>query len=123
MIGQAMAAGRSPAGRWEIPGLTGSSNVGTLWVHRFRRLLTMKARLVRIGNSRGVRLPKPLIEEAGLSDEVEVRVRDGAVVITSFSRPRTGWAEAARRMGRRGDGILLDQPTPTRFDVEDWRWT
>ncbi len=41
----------------------------------------MKARLVRIGNSRGVRLPKPLIEEAGLSDEVELQVRDGSVVI------------------------------------------
>ena len=83
----------------------------------------MKARLVRIGNSRGVRLPKPMIEEANLSDEVEVHVRNGTVVITSSSRPRTGWAEAARRMRRRGGGALLDQPTPTRFDVEDWRWT
>ena len=36
----------------------------------------MKARLVRIGNSRGLRLPKPLIEEAGLKDEVEIALRD-----------------------------------------------
>ncbi|MBI3029332.1 MAG: AbrB/MazE/SpoVT family DNA-binding domain-containing protein [Candidatus Rokubacteria bacterium] len=81
----------------------------------------MKARLVRIGNSRGVRLPKPLIEEAGLSDEVEVRVRDGAVVITGASRPRSGWAEAARQMRARGDDRLLDEPTATRFD-KAWRW-
>jgi antitoxin MazE len=82
----------------------------------------MKARLVRIGNSRGVRLPKPVIEEAGLSDEVELRVRNGAVVITGASHPRSGWAEAARRMGVRGDDRLLDAPTPTRFDDEAWRW-
>ncbi len=82
----------------------------------------MKARLVRIGNSRGVRLPKPLITEAGLSDEIDVRVRDGAVVITGTSRPRSGWAEAAREMRSRGDDQLLVEPTPTRFDDEAWRW-
>jgi len=55
----------------------------------------MKARLVKIGNSRGIRLPKPVIEEAGLSEEVEVRVRGGAVVISAASRPRI----SARKSG------------------------
>ena len=82
----------------------------------------MKARLVRIGNSRGLRLPKPVIEEAGLADEVEIRVRDGSVVIRAAVRPRAGWAEAARRARERGDDGLLDQPTPTRFDREAWEW-
>ena len=82
----------------------------------------MKARLVRIGNSRGVRLPKPLIEEARLSDEVEVRVQSGALVITPVTRPRSGWAEAARKMAKRGQDYLLDQPTPTHFDDKEWRW-
>jgi len=82
----------------------------------------MKARLVRIGNSRGVRLPKPLIEEAALEEEVEVRVRNGAIIITSCARPRSGWAEAARRMREREDDRLLDEPTPTSFDVKEWRW-
>jgi antitoxin MazE len=82
----------------------------------------MKARLVRIGNSRGVRLPKPLIQEAGLSDEVEVRVRDGALVITPVRQPRSGWAEAARRTRERGEHRLLDEPSPTRFDDQEWRW-
>lgn len=82
----------------------------------------MKARLVRIGNSRGVRLPKPLIEEAGLTDDVEVRVRGGAVVIMSAVQPRSGWAEAAKRMRQRGEDELLDAPTATRFDEKEWRW-
>ena len=54
----------------------------------------MKAKLVRIGNSRGVRLPKPVIEQAQLTDEVEVSVRDGAVLIRSAAHARAGWAEA-----------------------------
>ena len=82
----------------------------------------MKSRLIRIGNSRGVRLPKPLIEEAGLQDEVEVSVREGAVVIRSPRETRQGWAEAARQMRERGHDRLLDQPTTTRFDEKEWRW-
>jgi antitoxin MazE len=80
-----------------------------------------KARLVRIGNSRGVRLPKPLIEQAGLSDEVELDVRDGAIVIRPLDRPRAGWAEAAAALAADGNG-LLDAPTATRFDREEWSW-
>ena len=82
----------------------------------------MKARLIRIGNSRGVRLPKPVIEEAGLTDDVEIQVRGGALVITPVVRPRLGWAEAARKIAQRGQDHLLDEPTPTRFDEEEWRW-
>ena len=82
----------------------------------------MKPRLIRIGNSRGVRLPKPLIEEAGLKEEVEVQVRQGAVVIRSRREPRAGWAEAARQARERGDDRVLDEPTATRFDDEEWRW-
>ncbi len=82
----------------------------------------MKARLIRIGNSRGVRLPKPVIEEAGLEEHVELQVRSGAVVISSRRPPRAGWAEAARQMRELGEDRLLDKPTPTRFDEKEWRW-
>jgi antitoxin MazE len=82
----------------------------------------MKARLIRIGNSRGVRLPKPLIEEAGLREEVEVRVRGGAVVISSVREPRAGWAEAASEMSEQGEDRLLDETTTTQFDEKEWRW-
>ncbi len=82
----------------------------------------MKARLVRIGNSRGVRLPKPLIEQAGLGDEVELLVRDGAIVIAAAQRPRTGWAVAAKRLRQRGGDHLLDPASSTRFDEEEWEW-
>jgi len=82
----------------------------------------MRARLVRIGNSRGIRLPKLVIEEAGLTEEVELRVRPGAVLIASVTGPRAGWADAARRMRGHGEDRLLAPPAATRFDLEEWEW-
>jgi antitoxin MazE len=79
----------------------------------------MKVRLVRIGNSRGVRLPKTIIAQAGLTDEVELGVKDGAVVIARATSARAGWAEAAREMRRRGEDRLLDAPAPTLFDEKE----
>ncbi len=81
----------------------------------------MKARLIRIGNSRGVRLPKPVIEEAGLEEQVELQVRGGTVVISSRPPPRAGWAEAARRLRELGEDQHLDKPASTRFDEEQGR--
>lgn len=79
----------------------------------------MKTKLVRIGNSRGVRLPKPLIDEAGLTEDVELTVREGEVVIRPFSDVRTGWATAAKRLGASG---VLDDYVPTQFDRDEWQW-
>jgi antitoxin MazE len=82
----------------------------------------MKARLVRIGNSRGVRLPKPLILQAGLTDEVELTVQDGAIKIECANRPRSGWSEAAKEARQKGEDLLLDPPTSTHFDGKEWEW-
>lgn len=89
--------------------------------HEVRRY-AMKARIVRIGNSRGVRLPKPLIAEAGLPDEVEIRARNGAIIISPASRLRAGWAEAAKQARERDEDRLMDAPTTTHFDAEEWEW-
>jgi antitoxin MazE len=84
----------------------------------------MKARLVRIGNSQGVRIPKPLLEQTGLRDEVEIEVKDDHLVIRAVSHPRAGWAEAFQAMAEHGDDALLDGDTPslTRWDDEEWEW-
>lgn len=82
----------------------------------------MKTRLIRIGNSRGVRLPKPLIEEAGLTEEVDLRTRDGTIIIARARRTRAGWAEAARLIHERSEDRMEEPPTSTRFDEEEWEW-
>ncbi len=82
----------------------------------------MKLRLIRIGNSRGIRLPKPVIQEAGLSDEVELRVRPGAIVIQPAAGPRAGWGDAAKQLRQRSHDAPLEPIPATPFDQEEWRW-
>lgn len=82
----------------------------------------MKTRLIRIGNSRGIRLPKPILAQAGLSEVVDLQVQEGSIVISSASVPRTGWAEAAKKISQDQDDRLLDQPRPTKFDEIEWKW-
>jgi antitoxin MazE len=82
----------------------------------------MRTRLVRIGNSRGIRLPKLLISQAGLTEDVELHVKDGAIVIERASTPRAGWAQDAKEMHERDEDRLVAPTTPTRFDEEEWEW-
>ena len=84
--------------------------------------MTAKTRIVRIGNSRGIRVPKLLLEEAGLPEEVELRAEPGRLVVSAATRPRAGWASKARSLHRRGDDAPLDPVTPTEFDDTEWRW-
>jgi antitoxin MazE len=82
----------------------------------------MKRRIGRVGKSHGTRLPKVLVEEAELSDEVEIEAEPGRIVIRRKRRPRTRWAVAARKMRERDEDKLLYPPTPTRFDEKEWKW-
>jgi antitoxin MazE len=81
----------------------------------------VKAKLVRIGNSRGLRVPKPLIEQLDLGDEVDLSAEDGALVIRPSRRARVGWAAAAAKLAAAGEAPLGDGPA-TRFDTEEWEW-
>ena len=72
----------------------------------------MKARIVRIGNSQGIRIPKPLLDQTGLSGEVEISAQDDTLIIRPARRPREGWAASFREMARRGDDALLDGDAP-----------
>jgi len=83
----------------------------------------MKAELVRIGNSRGIRIPKPLIEQCGLGQTVELRVDNNCLVISPGRRPRQGWAEAFRVAGSaEHDELLLQGVEPNEFDSKEWQW-
>jgi len=82
----------------------------------------MRARLVRIGNSRGVRLPKPLIKEAGLEEEVDIRVKKGEVIIRPARKPRADWEEAAALAHERREDGLIVPDVPNLFDETEWEW-
>ena len=82
------------------------------------------AKLVAIGNSRGVRLPKALIEQAGLGHDLELELVAGSIVIRRKRAPREGWAEAARRMAAGGEGVLpqVGELGDTEWMRTEWRW-
>jgi antitoxin MazE len=82
-------------------------------------VVVVRAKLVKIGNSRGIRLAKPLFEVAGLADEVEIEASPGVLTIRPSAHPRAGWAEAAASFEAEG---LLDEMSATRFDDEEWSW-
>jgi len=84
--------------------------------------MTTKTRIVRIGNSRGIRVPKILLDQAQLPDEVELHAEPGRPVVQGARRPRMGWAEAARAKSKLRRDDLLDEPAVTRFDREEWEW-
>jgi antitoxin MazE len=84
--------------------------------------MTTKTRIVRIGNSRGIRVPKALLDQAQLPEEVELHAEPGRLVVRAARRARAGWAQAAKAVHGRGDDQLLDEPTATRFDREEWDW-
>jgi len=84
----------------------------------------MKTKIVRIGNSRGIRIPKSVLHQCHLDGPVEVEVQGNQLVVRSASRPRSGWDEAFRAMHRAGDDRLLDHEhsSSARWDREEWRW-
>jgi antitoxin MazE len=84
----------------------------------------MKARIVKIGNSRGIRIPKPLIEETGLGEEVEIQVEGNRLIIAPAGRARDGWATSFRKMAQRGDDVLVegDVQVGTVWDEDEWKW-
>ena len=82
----------------------------------------MLGRIVAIGNSQGIRIPKPLLEQSGLSGEVEITATKQGLVIRPKHRPRAGWGAAFAEMSRLGDDALVDQPAPTAWDRDQWQW-
>jgi antitoxin MazE len=82
----------------------------------------MKAELTRIGNSRGIRIPKPLIAQCGLGDVVELRVTPAGLVIAPHRAPRSGWRQAFAASRPADDDLLLLEGSPNTFDGEEWKW-
>jgi antitoxin MazE len=83
-----------------------------------------RARIVRIGNSRGIRLPRAVLEQCQLGDTVDLSVEAGVLVVRPIRSPRAGWDEAFQEMAQAGDDVLLDaeSPTGTAWDQVEWEW-
>ena len=83
---------------------------------------TVRSKVVKIGNSRGIRIPKTLLEQADLTDEVEMTVEGNRLVIQSVPHHRQGWEAKFVEMAQHNDDRLLDEPVPRHWDKSEWTW-
>ncbi len=81
-------------------------------------------RLVQIGNSRGIRIPKPLIKGADLEDrELELKIVSEGLLVKPATTRRQGWKKAFEVMHDSGDDELVMAAEPSiPFDHEGWEW-
>lgn len=85
--------------------------------------MTVRARIIAIGNSQGIRIPKLLLEQTGIREQVELEVRKDKIIIHALYQPRKEWDAAFKEMAAQKDDELLDEDVETsEWDQEDWEW-
>ena len=82
----------------------------------------MKAQIIQIGNSQGIRIPKVLLEESRISGDVEVELHADGILIRNAQRPRTGWDAAFKAMAENEDDELDHSVAATDFEKKEWQW-
>ena len=85
----------------------------------------MITKVIKIGNSRGIRIPKSIIDQSGLRNEVELEVKDDKIIIKAVSKMRENWDSAFQKMSQNNDDFLLDEKElndQSKWDKEEWVW-
>ena len=84
----------------------------------------MRARVIKIGNSQGLRIPKPILEQTGIMDDVEIEVVKNQIIIRPVKNAREGWENAFKVMSEKGDDRLIieDENMLHSWDEEEWQW-
>ncbi len=84
----------------------------------------MKANIIPIGNSQGIRIPKVLLEQTRLGKEVELEVVDQKIVIRPITHPRQGWDQKFKHLAEKNEDrlILEDTLIENQFDRDEWEW-
>jgi antitoxin MazE len=86
----------------------------------------MKVKVVKIGNSKGIRIPKVLLRQTGIDEEVNLEVKENQIILEPIKHPvRSGWNSAFAKIAEIGDDKLLDEQSlvnQSSFDESDWEW-
>jgi antitoxin MazE len=82
----------------------------------------MKMQIIQIGNSQGIRIPKVLLEESGISGEVDVELHPDGILIRNAQKPRAGWDDAFKTMAENEDDETESTISATAFEKKEWQW-
>ncbi len=80
----------------------------------------MELSIIQIGNSKGFRLSKTLIEKYNIKDKVELILEKGYIILKPISSPRKGWESAFKEMNENGDDQLLFDDVFENENPEEW---
>jgi len=86
--------------------------------------MVVRTRIIGIGNSQGIRIPKLMLEQLGLGEEVELELQPHQMIIRPVRHPRQDWEAQFKRMAEAMDDCLLDETsiTLTQWDTDEWEW-
>lgn len=82
----------------------------------------MKAQIIQIGNSQGIRIPKMMLEDSGISGEVEILTVPEGILIRRLRKPREDWEARFRQIAETDDDSADDFAPADEFDRRDWQW-
>ena len=87
-------------------------------------MAAIRTNVIKIGNSRGIRIPKAILEQCRLEGEVELKTEGDHLVVKPATKPRQGWDEAFRAMAARGDDAMVegDVLVETSWEKGEWQW-
>ncbi|NLK51807.1 MAG: AbrB/MazE/SpoVT family DNA-binding domain-containing protein [Syntrophomonadaceae bacterium] len=80
----------------------------------------MEIDIIRIGNSKGIRLPQAILKQCGIESKVQLEIKGNCIIIKPIKTPRQGWAEAFKLMHKDGDDYLLIPEEIDKEALEDW---
>jgi len=80
----------------------------------------MDISVIPIGNSKGIRLSKTLLEKYNITDKVELILEKGYIILKAKSEPRKGWEKAFKKMNENGDDNLLISAAFDDENLEEW---
>ena len=82
----------------------------------------MRAEIIRIGNSRGLRIPKAVLEQCGMKTAVDLRVQDHSLIVTPYEEVRAGREKSFQLMAKNKDDALLDEGVLSHsWDEDEWQ--
>ena len=83
----------------------------------------MKTQIIQIGNSRGIRIPKPVLEQCGFVDQVDMQISDGQLIISNSNETRREWDKQFRSAKiYPDDGDILSHHSLNEWENNDWQW-
>lgn len=82
----------------------------------------MKAQIIQIGNSQGIRIPKTLLEETKITGEVELEAHTEGILIRNINKPRSDWDARFLAASESDDDQTLDANQGSKFEKQEWQW-